>query len=482
MPTGVPNLDEILGGGLPQRTLTLVIGVPGAGKTILAAQMAVHRAVKGERAIIFTAMSESHEQLLAGLGEFSFADETLIGNALRFYSIQSVLNDGLPDVVEMIIETVRRERATFVVLDGFHGITGFAESDRDVNVFLYSLRSRLALFGATVVVTYETDAHSPNGAGTLTIADGIVVMHNRLDNERHHRWIEISKMRGMAHLDGLHTFAITQDGITTYPRHEAVYHTIPYTASDDRAEIGFPELDEILAGGLNRNTVTFLAGSPGTGKTLTALRFLMTGVAAGEPGLYVGLAEGESQIALKARYFGMDFAGAVEQGTISLLHTSPAVVDVDILAAILRDRVESLGIRRLVIDPIAVVEAEIPFRQRAPRYLASLFDYLREHGVTVIVTQESSVSGTGVVGDAMAATLVDSIVLLQWVEYRNTLVRILSVRKMRQSGFDTTLREYRIADGTVRVLPIEESGTAVLEGITAQEQRENRHVRQNRQE
>src|SRR4051794_37163422 len=68
--TGVPNLDEILGGGLPARSLSLILGVPGGGKTILAAQVAVHHARQGRRALIFTALSESHEQLLAGLAEF----------------------------------------------------------------------------------------------------------------------------------------------------------------------------------------------------------------------------------------------------------------------------------------------------------------------------------------------------------------------------------------------------------------------------
>ncbi len=88
--TGVPNLDEILGGGLPTRTMILIIGVPGTGKTIFAKQ--------GERALIFTALSESHHQMLVGLAELSFADPALIGDRLRYYSVQSALDQGLDAV------------------------------------------------------------------------------------------------------------------------------------------------------------------------------------------------------------------------------------------------------------------------------------------------------------------------------------------------------------------------------------------------
>ncbi len=68
--TNVAGLDEILGGGIPLRSMTLILGTPGAGKTILAEQIAVHRAQQGERVLILTALSESHEQLLTSLRQF----------------------------------------------------------------------------------------------------------------------------------------------------------------------------------------------------------------------------------------------------------------------------------------------------------------------------------------------------------------------------------------------------------------------------
>lgn len=341
--TGVANLDEILGGGLLTRTMILIIGVPGTGKTIFAEQIAVHHAKQGERALIFTALSESHHQMLAGLAELSFADPALIGDRLRYYSVQSALDQGLDAVAELIIETARAERASVVVLDGFHGIAGFAEWEHQVNRFLYDLRSQLAL-------------------------------------------------------------------------------------------------------------------------------------------LFVGLAESAGQLYAKAHAFGLDLRGAVERGMVSLLLASPATVDVDILATHIRRRVEEMGIRRAAIDSIAVLEQEVPFPKRAPRYVSSLLDYLREHGVTTILIHESGALDSGRVADALPALLSDNLVIPRWVEYRGRQYRIVSVQKMRQSAFDPGLREFRIADGQVRVLPLAESGIETMDSIVAQEERERRIARRNRPE
>jgi len=126
-----------------------------------------------------------------------------------------------------------------------------------------------------------------------------------------------------------------------------------------RAAIGLPELDEMLRGGLNRGTITFLAGSPGAGKTLTALHYIMAGAADGEPGLFVCFNESEEQLCLKAENFGLDLRGAIARGEIFLLCLAPVELEVDVFAAKLRNRVEGLRIRRLVIDSIASIEGAI---------------------------------------------------------------------------------------------------------------------------
>ena len=455
--------------------MIVFLGRPGAGKTILTQQIAVEQARQGKRVLVFTALSESHEQLLTALREFLFFDESLVGDRIRFLSIQTLLRDGLVATADAIVEIVRAEDASLVVLDGFRGVAGFADAERDVRLFLYEVRTRLAFLEVTTLVTLEAMPGQESDSSALTVADGIITMYNTLWGVRSRRHIEVQKLRAMNHLNGLHTLAMTGDGITCYPRHEAVYRTANYTVGLDRAPLGLPELDEMLRGGVNRGTVTFLAGSPGAGKTLTALHFVMAGATAGEPGLLICFNESAEQLSLKAENFGLDLRGAVARGEVSLLCLAPVELEVDVFAAMLREHVERLGIRRLVIDSIASVEAAILEPHRAPGFFASLINYLRERNVTSVITQESN-AFDGSPGESLGAILADNLIRIRSIEYQNRLYRIISILKMRQSGFDPSLREFRVEDGTIRVVPVEESGIAVMGGITAREQRTMRRT------
>ena len=298
--TGVSAFDEILGGGIPARTTTLILGVPGAGKTILATQIALAQARSGARVLVFTALSESHEQLLASLRQFTFFDEQLIGDRVRFLSIQTLLQEGLDQAANAIVETVRAERADLVILDGFRGLASFADNSREVRSFLYEVRSQLAMLNTTTLVTMEVSPHRPADEAALTMGDGIVVLHHALAGVRSRRHIEVQKLRGMAHLGGLHVMNIQAVGVTCYPRHEAVYRTANFALGADRAEVGIPELDRMLNGGVNRATCMVLAGNPGVGKTLIALHFLMAGAARGEHGLIVSFTESAEHLYAKA--------------------------------------------------------------------------------------------------------------------------------------------------------------------------------------
>ena len=86
-PTGVPNLDRVLGGGLPRGALVLVVGAPGSGKTTLALQMAFAAARAGRRVLILTALSEPTSKLIGHLRTFTFFDEDLLGDAIQVLSL-----------------------------------------------------------------------------------------------------------------------------------------------------------------------------------------------------------------------------------------------------------------------------------------------------------------------------------------------------------------------------------------------------------
>src|SRR3954453_4798356 len=89
--TGSPALDRILGGGLPARSITLIAGEPGTGKTILALQILFHQTRQDRTALYFTTLAEPAVKLIRYMQLFSFFDPDLIEEHIDFIDLGSVL-------------------------------------------------------------------------------------------------------------------------------------------------------------------------------------------------------------------------------------------------------------------------------------------------------------------------------------------------------------------------------------------------------
>jgi circadian clock protein KaiC len=247
----------------------------------------------------------------------------------------------------------------------------------------------------------------------------------------------------------LHPFTIDARGLTVYPRLESVVPTDTPAWRTERAGFGIPDIDSLLDGGLNVGTATLAAGTPGLGKTLLALHFLAEGARRNEPGLLAGFTETAVQLRQKASMFGIDLVAAEAAGTIELLTVPPHDLDADLVAWLIRERVEQRGVRRLVIDSATELEGGLTSPERAPMFLASLAAYLRSQSVTTymtvdvptIVGPELSFAGSPLV------VFAENLLLLRYAEYQGELHRLFAVLKMRFSNFDRELRVYNIHDG-----------------------------------
>jgi circadian clock protein KaiC len=488
-PTGVPNLDQVLGGGLPRGALVLMLGLPGSGKTTLASQIVFTAAKAGKSALILTALSEPTNKLIEHLASYSFFDRSLIGGPLQFLSMQQTLPQGLEAVSAAIFAEVRHVKANLVLLDGFRGLRGVDSSSQEARQFLYEIGTTLNALGVTTLVTSETDPRDPVFFPEATTADVILGLHYILRGVRQYRGIEVIKARGTPAMPGLHSLTLDSAGATVYPQLEerimADAEENARASSQERAEVGqrglaerasfdLPEFDTMLRGGVPRGTCSLLAGSLGTGKTVLALNFSLAGCRAGEHVVYLGFRESRAQLLQVCQSFAMshDFVQALTvDSSFTFLEVPPVKINADILADQLLAAIDQTGAQRVVIDSVAELERAIlhsPNPQRLEDYLAALLQALRRRNVTALLLKETDkvvAASLELSADALSL-LAENVLLLQHVPYQGYLHRILSIPKLRFSDHDTAIREFRIhAPEGFQVLTPLESGAGMLEGI-----------------
>lgn len=467
-PTGVANLDVVLGGGLTQGALALIVGPPGSGKTTLANQLAFAAGRTGRRAAVVSAMSEPTGKLIAHLRTFDFYDESLVGDRIQYFSLEQYLPAGLPTASEALIDMARKARADVVVLDGFRGVRGVDMDFQAARQFLYDVGATLSVFGMTTIITSEADPRDPAFFPESTTADIIIGLHYDLVGVQQRRALEVVKMRGAQPLGGLHGIHLNHEGLTIYPRlasrvstrteaselDAAMVEQARFEASQvsSRVSLGIPELDALVGGGLTRGSSTLVVGSLGTGKTLLALHFAVAGLRAGEPTVYLGFRETLTQLLQKAGPFDLGheiLAGMRPTGLMTLQHWAPVELNPDIVADRLVATLDQVGARRLVIDSVAELEnaiAESGDPRRIDSYLGSILEALRQRDITALFVREhhTTIATRMELTPGALGVLAENVLLLQHIEDSGALHRVLSVVKMRLSAHDALLHDFVI--------------------------------------
>ena len=153
LPTGVPGLDEILGGGIPEFSFNIIGGAPGCGKTTIAHQFIFANAAVERPALYFTILGEPAIKMLRYQQQYDFFDPALLGGAIRFINLGDILlEQGLTGVLAEIVRHVEETSPAIVVVDSFrtvtHKPTG-TEGDIELQAFVQRLALHLTSWQAT---------------------------------------------------------------------------------------------------------------------------------------------------------------------------------------------------------------------------------------------------------------------------------------------------------------------------------------------
>ena len=450
-------MDEVLKGGFIEGASYIVQGQPGAGKTIFSNQVAFASAAAGRKVLYVTLLAETHDRLFNVLSTLDFFDRDRLGSDIVYVSVfQTLRDEGLSAVVQLLRRETRRQDATLLVFDGLLNARDRADTDLDVKTFLAEVQSQAAFVGCTVL--FLTSARLMDGSPEHTMVDGVIELHDDLIGMRTLRQLQVRKSRGSAALGGYHQYEIDGQGITVYPRLEAV---LAHPSVDDNPEPGrvpshVEGLDAMLGGGLPRGSVTLLFGPSGSGKTSLGLDFL-DGSTLDEPGLLFGFYETPQRLAIKARALGVPLDDHLESGALELICQPMTENLLDKLGHDLLAAVRRRGVKRLMIDGLGGFERAASYKPRLVEFFAALTNELRALGVTTIASWElRDLFGEHVAAPAHEiSSLLDNLILLRQVELESRYKRIISILKVRDGVFDPALHEVGFGNHGLKVaLPL----------------------------
>lgn len=460
--SSVPGLDALLAGGISRNALVLVVGAPGAGKTVLSSQIIFNVAREGRKALIFTSYSEGNEQYLEHMSSFGFFDRSLVGDQIVLYTLQSQLRDGETPSAS-VMRSIRETGARIVLLDGLQGFSEAPGTNQSLRGLLAEIATQLRYVNATMLITLAGNARDERMGSELTVADSVIGLTYDLHGLRHRRQIEVVKLRGRAQLPGIHSYEVLASGVSIYPRVEVYPVPLQNRLAQERVCFNLPELDALLGGGLNAGTTTLIAGEPGTGKTTLALHWALTAARPEAMTLFVTFGEYQEQLEQKAQAFGLDLVAAQESGSVRVLRVPPVEVEPDRFSSLLLRELDATPVVRLVIDDCTVLFGALGARRHD--YVAALNAILYGRGITSMYLLElrpfEGLSFT--LEHSTVASLSENVILTQQVEVAGELRRRLAVLRLRFSRYDRTLRELVLEPNRVDVLPRAQSGADVLD-------------------
>lgn len=462
--TGVHGLDTILGGGLLSHALHLVEGAAGTGKTILANQICFHRARSGERAVYVTTVAQAHGRMLEHLRSLRFFDESQVSRSIVYLSaVRPLLQHGAAGLLQVVAAALREHQPTTVVIDGFQFVRELVSPSSALAELVLELSTLLAAAKCTTLLCATPD---PN-ANQLEYAlvDGLIELGWCRSARHHVRELEVHKLRGTAYLRGRHAFRITDLGVSTFPRLEAIVAREAPAAKDEAARraFGVPHLDDMLRGGVLEGSTTLLVGPPGTGKTLLGLKFLEAGARRGEPGLYFGFYETPDRLLAQAARVGIDLRTACADGALEIVWF-PAIEQIlDELAERLLGAVQRRSVARLVIDGVDGLRDAAADPNRIMSFLIALTTKLRALGVTTLLSEEERLVGASA-GPPLTdlTTVTENVVVLRYVPLRSQTYRMISILKSRESDHDASTRLLAVTGHGVEIGASSEDAESIL--------------------
>ncbi len=474
--SGIAELDYLLNGGYVRGRTYLIQGVSGTGKSMLG-QHFLAAGLDSDETVVYIHGEESAADITANAAELSIdisdAEFLDIGPGTDFFAediayelveLADVESERFTKDIKQVIETVDPNR---ILIDP---ITQLQYVERDEYQYRKRIQSLIRFLRNRDVTTVATRTV---GQGTATsfiyddfesLSDGVI----KLSLDDSERRIAVPKHRGLGQVDGTHGLEIREQGIEIFPQ------TVP--DSTNRAfdpallSTGNEELDSLLGGGIERSGVAFVNGPTGIGKSTVGAEIL-SGVAK-QGGTVLGYLFEESveQFSYRCENLGIPVSELRASGSLKLTEVEPLVQSAEEFGQRVVSETKAHEPDAVLIDGIAGYKITLQGDdQRLINRLHGLTRILKNHGVSVVVTDESDqLTGVPSATSTNTSYLADTVVVLSYVELDGRLDRAIGVLKKRLGEFDNRFHRFSIeADQGLRIdAPFEENQAIISRTLT----------------
>jgi len=463
--TGISGLDAILSSGIPRGNVILLEGGIGTGKTTMGVEFVYRGATMFGEPGIIVLFEVSPDRLVRDAACFGW-DLPALERQRKLkiiFTTRQVFRQELQQADSLLLEEATQIGARRIFVDGVAGAASDL-SGGELRDSFHVLVEGLQRENLTAVFAAEAGDFDRDRGTALpeeSIADTVVRLRMEERFRSTVRSIEIVKSRGHGFQMGRHSFRIVDGrGIEVYRRVQA-----PRTSSRDhaaafdpttRVSTGTPGLDAVVNGGYLGST-TVVSGISGVGKSVMGLQYIAEGARRGERSVMLTLDEQAAQVIRNANSIGIDLQAHIDSGIVRLQYDAPQEMEIDVHFHDIEQLVEEFKPKRVLIDSLSTYGANMGTRGRVFRdFFHALVALMKEHQTAAVYNHENPemLGMSSMMGDFAMSSLVDNILLMNWIELGDAFRLGLTVAKMRANPNTRSTHECEILDGQgLRVLP-----------------------------
>jgi len=469
-PTGIPGFDEITYGGLPAGRPTLVCGGAGAGKTLFAMEFLVRGATLYGEPGVFMSFEESNEELATNVASLGFdlnqleADKKLVLEYV-FIERSEIEETGEYDLEALFLRlghAIDSIGAKRIVLDTLEALFAALPNEAIIRAELRRLFRWLKDKGVTALITCERGDKRLTRYGLEEyVADCVILLDNRVENQISTRRMRIVKYRGTSHGTNEYPFLIDDKGFSVVP---ITSLGLAHKAPTEHISSGIPRLDTMLDGkGFYRGSSVLVSGTAGTGKSTIGAHFIDAACARGERALFFAFEESQDQIIRNMRSIGIDLEKFIKKGLLKFQNARPSTWGLEVHLAMIHKAISEFSPSVVVVDPITnFLSVGDPIETKS--MLTRLIDFLKSQQVTAMFTSLTSGRHELEDSDVEVSSLMDAWLLVKNIEHNGERNRGLYILKARGIAHSNQVREFLLTDGGIQLVDAYVGAEGVLMG------------------